>query len=90
MQFPISKVIIKRSFENVAEWLFRRLGSQGLMGIGLKAGFFGDLGRKGPIQGDCGRPNAKPRGFVENQCAERLKNVTYRSTELCSSLNKPK
>ena len=37
----ISEVIIKRSFRNVAERLFRRLGFQGLRGIGQKAGFFG-------------------------------------------------
>ncbi|MGC1862145.1 MAG: hypothetical protein WA733_13745, partial [Methylocystis sp.] len=88
--FSIMENSIKRSFRNVAEGLFRRLGFQGLRGIGQKARFFGDLGRKSRIQGDRGRPNAKHRGFVENQCAERLKNVIYRSTELCSTLNKPK
>jgi hypothetical protein len=87
MQFPISKVIIKRSFENVAEWLFRRLGSQGLMGIGLKAGFFGDLGRKGPIQGDCGRPNAKQPGFPLDVAVGHLENSGYGSMKIPDSLN---
>jgi hypothetical protein len=54
---------IKRSFENVAEGLFRRVGSEGLRGMGQKAGFFGDLGRESRIQADRGRPNAKQRRF---------------------------
>jgi hypothetical protein len=49
-QFTKSVITTKRSFENVAEWLFPRLGSQGPSGMGLKAGFFGDLGRESRIQ----------------------------------------
>jgi hypothetical protein len=83
------EVITKRSFENVAEWLFRLLGFQGLRGIGQKAGFFGDLGRESPIQGACGRPNAKQPGFPLDVAAGHLENRPYGSMKIRDSLNKP-
>jgi hypothetical protein len=87
-EYTKSKVIIKRSFRNVAERLFRRLGFQGLRGIGQKAGFFGYLKRKSRIQGGCGRPNAKQRGFPLGVALGHLENACYSSMKIRDSLNK--
>jgi hypothetical protein len=70
--FSISEDIIKRSVRNVAEGQFRRLSSQRPVGMGLKARFFGNLGRKSPIQGDRGRPNAKQRELSLDVAVEHL------------------
>jgi hypothetical protein len=86
-RFPKSKVITKRSFRDVANGLFRRLGSRGLGRTGLKAGFFGDLGRKSPIQGGCGRPKAKQRGFPLAVVVGHLENTRYGSMEIGDRLN---
>jgi hypothetical protein len=87
-EYTKSKVIIKRSFKNVAEVLFRLLGFQGLRGIGQKAGFFGYLRRKSRIQGGCGRPNAKQRGFPLDVAAGHPESCRYGSIKICDNLNK--
>jgi hypothetical protein len=56
--------------------------------MGQKAGFFGDLGRKSRIQGGCGRPNAKQRGFPLDVALGHLENSAYGSMKIRDSLNK--